>query len=999
MNDDLSRIRRFILALTRRERTLLLLRVASYVALVGVVTLILLVAAAAGRWERSFAIASLVLALGVGGWAAVVVPLAREWRRTGDALRQAHLVEGLAPELRGRLLTAVERTGGVRGQESPELLALVARRAQERLGRVDPGAVHPARKVLRLALTTAALGLASLVFAIVAPGGPAGTWRWWFAGGSARAAVDVASFEVDAEHARVGDLVLEYTYPDYTGLEPVTVNNSTGDAHGPPGTRVRVLARAADPVEAAALVAYDEPALDAEVGADRRSMSGSFTIRAEEGFYHLVTYQDGSPLSSRPFTIAPEPDLPPDVTVEAEADVLQVALDEPIRLTWRARDDFGIARVALSIDGREHDRPLGSPRGQAEAVGEVGTRPAALGLQAGDHVKLRVVAWDNDTYMGSKSGRSRVIEVVVLGARGVDQRSAERQEALRDQMLVVLADHLEEPWPVSRVQDALADWGMRLATRYEPLEEAIAEFWTGMTVGSLENDVVAKVQRTGRELIRYTQVAFVPGSTEVATATELGVTTDLRDKAVVALEDGILALDRMLRMQALRLLSQDAKELATTAQNLREMMEGDLAPDELLSRLDKLERALEQLAQSATRLDEGGLKEFVNQRQSEMKSLMDEIRKAVAEGRTDDARELMAQLERQIQQMADGIQDNLEQMMSQESDAMAQAQALEERLEQIEERQLALQEEVRELRERSDATTAEKAESLWEEIDRRAGQLVERGQGYGKGLRDAGRTFNEEEVARAAADQLQHLAESSTARDLNGVRQAIPQAQMDWRRVESRLERLEVMSGPQRKGPGRPEIAVIQRELLEIEALVRQLDEMSRRVSPETAKQVREQREQQQSLQQELGEARQQARQLSREFPVRPEGMEESLEGADQQMGQAGDDLSRGQPMQAEGAQEMAAQGVRDARESLRRAMEQAQQQAQQLQSGEQASGEGSGEQRDQGERDPRMELPSPEEFRTPEEYRRALLEGMEGDVPEEYRALKKRYYEELVHQ
>ena len=43
--------------------------------------------------------------------------------------------------------------------------------------------------------------------------------------------------------------------------------------------------------------------------------------------------------------------------------------------------------------------------------------------------------------------------------------------------------------------------------------------------------------------------------------------------------------------------------------------------------------------------------------------------------------------------------------------------------------------------------------------------------------------------------------------------------------------------------------------------------------------------------------------------------------------------------------------------------------------------------------------MPQPEEFRTPEEYRRALLEGMEGEVPEEYRALKKRYFEELVNQ
>jgi hypothetical protein len=45
------------------------------------------------------------------------------------------------------------------------------------------------------------------------------------------------------------------------------------------------------------------------------------------------------------------------------------------------------------------------------------------------------------------------------------------------------------------------------------------------------------------------------------------------------------------------------------------------------------------------------------------------------------------------------------------------------------------------------------------------------------------------------------------------------------------------------------------------------------------------------------------------------------------------------------------------------------------------------------------LEIPGREEFRTPEEYRRALLRGMEGEVPDEYRALKKRYYEELVHQ
>jgi hypothetical protein len=73
------------------------------------------------------------------------------------------------------------------------------------------------------------------------------------------------------------------------------------------------------------------------------------------------------------------------------------------------------------------------------------------------------------------------------------------------------------------------------------------------------------------------------------------------------------------------------------------------------------------------------------------------------------------------------------------------------------------------------------------------------------------------------------------------------------------------------------------------------------------------------------------------------------------------------------------------------------QQCTQQMQSGK---GSNSDESRD-GEQysTQEIQIPSPEEFQTPEEYRRALLEGMEADVPEEYEALKKRYYEELVRQ
>ena len=64
----------------------------------------------------------------------------------------------------------------------------------------------------------------------------------------------------------------------------------------------------------------------------------------------------------------------------------------------------------------------------------------------------------------------------------------------------------------------------------------------------------------------------------------------------------------------------------------------------------------------------------------------------------------------------------------------------------------------------------------------------------------------------------------------------------------------------------------------------------------------------------------------------------------------------------------------------------------------DQSADDGAGN-RSQAAQNHQIEIPAPESFQTPEAYRRALLEGMEAEVPDEYRALKQRYYEELVRQ
>ena len=129
--------------------------------------------------------------------------------------------------------------------------------------------------------------------------------------------------------------------------------------------------------------------------------------------------------------------------------------------------------------------------------------------------------------------------------------------------------------------------------------------------------------------------------------------------------------------------------------------------------------------------------------------------------------------------------------------------------------------------------------------------------------------------------------------------------------------------------------------------------------------------------------------------------------GLEQRHGRSGsgdgavqDSLLQARTVEAEGAEGAAADRLRQAQEALEQAAA-AMAQMQQAMQGQGRGGDRAQAQRgDEEERNQEpIEIPAPEEFQSPEEYRRALLEGMQGEVPGEFEALKRRYYEELVRQ
>jgi len=1001
MSEDFSQLRSLVRALARRERRLsagrIVLRLGLLLAVVGILAILATVL----RWDRASAVATLVLVAGAGGWMAVVPPWLRS-RKSANLVAQARRVEAMLPELRGRLITAVERLDGAQGQESAAMVALIARRATRIASGLPAASVYPLRGLARIAAVAGVAWLAVVPLLGATPGGPRAVYDWWASGMTAHAAVESHAVTVEEEVARVGDLVIRYLYPSYTGLEPKEVPNSTGDVRGPPGTVVQVRARSGEPVEAAGLLAYDER-LDVRVDDAGRDLQGQFSIRAESGHYKLLLYRQGESVRSRRFEVEVDEDLAPEVTLDAEADMVQVAADESFGVQWRARDDYGVRRVSVVLDGHETTKVVYQQVERRAEVSEMlRISPADLGLQSGDRAQLGIVAWDNDTFSGSKPGYSRTIEVVVLGARGRDLRVAERQEELMRLMLPILARGLTEPWPAGDTSGELADWGEEVGHRFKPLFDAVERLWRGMSFDSHDADVMDRVVRTGRELIRYTQVAFTPGSAEDPPDAAFTVTAELRDGAIVALEDGILAMQRMRYNRGLRDVVERASNLDDAATMLSEQLASeDLDAQEVLARLDQLQALLQQLMEAASKMGNDGLREFVNSRNGEVQNLMEQIRDAIANGDMETARTLMERLAEQIHEMKQGVSDELERRTQQSESGQESADELMDELERLENEQRDLQSQVRALRESTDQASVKRSTELWERIEEESAALETEAGAYLDGLVEAERRFYEKQRAEQGVDDARSLHEAISARDLRGAKKKAYDAAYTWDMVynSAQAEQSRRMQPP--AGPRVEDVAAVRVRLARIQALLRQLESQQRQMDPSDRERAEQIEQQQRDLENQLQRATQEAEQLARESPVRPEGMSEALDEAGDRMSDAGEELGGGRAMEAEGSQGVAAERIRDARESLRRAMEQAQQQASQMQPSDGQQGQ---QPRDDGKGDGmnnlgELEIPTREEFRTPEEYRRALLEGMAGEVPDEYRALKKRYYEELVRQ
>lgn len=215
------------------------------------------------------------------------------------------------------------------------------------------------------------------------------------------------------ERPFVTGIRLDYEFPEYSGLDPRTVEENTGDITALAGTRVLVTVSASKSIERARLVFGD--GASAETEAIRSDAFRGELIVSESGTYSIEIVDRDGLTNPHPtvHTIVAVRDEYPLVKIVDPGEDAEVPRGMILPVAITAIDDYGVDAVSIryALEGRADEGvvPVAAPSGRPAR--EVSTRMdwdlADTGILPGSVIVYFAEVADNDAVSGPKIARSR----------------------------------------------------------------------------------------------------------------------------------------------------------------------------------------------------------------------------------------------------------------------------------------------------------------------------------------------------------------------------------------------------------------------------------------------------------------------------------------------------------------------------------------------------------------------------------------------------------------
>ena len=793
----------------------------------------------------------------------------------------------------------------------------------------------------------------------------------------------------------------EFTFsispPDYTKLPPEEVTGNGEWLRAYRGSDVLLTLRVQGAPDGAQLRLPDESVVELERA--NRGFTGTFVV-TDEGPFVLLLLRDGEwseDATQRRMEFVP--DEYPTAELLAPEDERVVRPGDAVTLRYEARDDFGISKAELVVDGGSGEKRFPMPFSEVEhfrAEKRFAIREWAQ--REGTVIRYYVEVMDNDTVSGPKKSRSNVQTIEIFSPRKAHRELLERQDRLFDQVVHVLGDSIDLPESFGEsVGPRLETLEVRLRESGTEFESLIAAFGQDEVADPVS---IAKLQNLrGRLRTWEVDVKAFGGKLEAGQGAE--TYSAFRPDGIERMEDITIDFAELIQRDRMNDLLATADEIRRAREELRDLIAAyreNPTPelqDAIRRKLAEIKELMQELARQRSELSESLPDEFVNTdafQQADGEGASQQIDELERMLESDDLEGLLSQLDAfddSLSAMLDGLDDAGEGVNQRASAGPERELArLLDEVNELETGQSRLAEAAQEHAERQQAQQSERAreaaaeiEQQMQQLEQQARQLRERAAGNPISRRGFGHQ------AQQAQQEMQIAREALSSGDWNEAQAAVERAERRFRGLQNfaDFERSTGTGG-------------------------RLADELSQE-SQQAAEAAGELREQMQDTMQgdaddpdaqSLAEAQQQVRQRLAELQERLDspdqpipGSEESreaLEGSGQSMEEAGENLQEGRAPEGAMRAEEAAEQLRQVRDQL----SQMQQQMEQARS-EQRRGREEGDGLRDGEIPPseKVEIPGITESR--EDRREQVLEGMREGMPESYRDLNRRYYERLV--
>lgn len=230
--------------------------------------------------------------------------------------------------------------------------------------------------------------------------------------------------------------------PAYSGRDPEQLPLDVGSFEGLVGSQVRAVVRVNKPLKSAVLHWNDSPPETLAMSADGREFVAEFVLR-EPGLNHYwFALQDRQGFANRDglrYEARGIADLVPEVIIEDPPGDVQVTADAELPLQILAKDDLGLARVALSYQLEGADVSVEIPL-VSDAAGQDQVRPeyqwklGELSLQPGNRLQFRAIATDRCDLGEPHIGRSVPRQLTVVSTEKKQQEIVGRLSDLLDQL-------------------------------------------------------------------------------------------------------------------------------------------------------------------------------------------------------------------------------------------------------------------------------------------------------------------------------------------------------------------------------------------------------------------------------------------------------------------------------------------------------------------------------------------------------------------------------------